>query len=254
MIVTKESQIIRALDTVDRLFISGPPGVGKTYLSTTYKSNKKQNIYTCTLTKDTPAYELRGSWSFDKGGAMVWNDGPAVRAMREGGRLVINEISHGGPDVMGMLFSLCDTGHSCHLTLPSGETVFAKPGYQVVATDNYRIYELDPPLQSRFAYSLRIDNPTEGLMDLFPKSFHALINSSLVGSAYDPYMVSDKSMITPRHWIVFFEQIEKHVQCSGDLKFFCNAIFGTKGDEIYKKVCSLVDEKALGAGSLKFKE
>ncbi len=44
--------------SVGRIHLSGPPGIGKTYLA--YRCGRtERGVYACTLTQETPAAELR---------------------------------------------------------------------------------------------------------------------------------------------------------------------------------------------------
>jgi MoxR-like ATPase len=130
------------------LYLHGPPGVGKTYAGYHY-GRIQRGVYAVTLTDETSAAELRGHFIF-KGGDAVWHDGPFVRAMREGARLVINEISNASADVLALLFPVLESFETARLTLPSGETVTPSEGFHVVATDNRSPEQLPEALQDRF--------------------------------------------------------------------------------------------------------
>jgi MoxR-like ATPase len=139
------------------VFIYGPPGTGKTYAGL-HIGRVGQGVYCVTLTVETSAAELRGHFIF-KGGEAVWHDGPFVRAMREGKRLVINELTNASADVLALLFPILESPETAELTLPSGETVRPAPGFHVVATDNYAPDRLPGPLQDRFVAFLRVTQP-----------------------------------------------------------------------------------------------
>lgn len=130
------------------LFLHGAPGLGKTYVA--YHSGRiEKGVYAVTITDETSAAELRGHFIF-KGGDAVWHDGPFVRAMREGCRLVINEISNSSADVLALLFPVLESFETARLTLPSGETVTPSEGFHVIATDNRSPEQLPEALQDRF--------------------------------------------------------------------------------------------------------
>src|SRR5690606_6142906 len=107
-----------------RVLLMGPPGTGKTYAATRrgLDGRKIQKVYSVTMTPETPMAELRGHF-VPKDGEYVWMDGPAVRAWREGARLVINEIDHASPDTQSFMFALLDDPDFAETTLPTGETV-----------------------------------------------------------------------------------------------------------------------------------
>jgi len=137
-----------SFDELRTLFAWGPPGLGKTYAA--YHCGRiKKGVYAVTLTDETSAAELRGHFIF-KGGDTVWHDGPFTRAMREGARLVINEISNASADVLALLFPVLESFETARLTLPNGETVRPASGFHVVATDNRSPEQLPEALQDRF--------------------------------------------------------------------------------------------------------
>jgi midasin (ATPase involved in ribosome maturation) len=130
-------------------YLNGPPGTGKTWAAYYYGRVKGKSFYAITITDETSAAELRGHFIF-KGGDAVWHDGPFVRAMREGVRLVINEITNASSDVLALLYPILEDYSTACLTLPSGETIRPSDGFHVVATDNRSPELLPEALQDRF--------------------------------------------------------------------------------------------------------
>jgi hypothetical protein len=70
--------------------------------------------------------------------------------MREGKRLVINEITNASSDVLALLFPILESFETACLTLPSGETIKPSEGFHVIATDNRSPDLLPEALQDRF--------------------------------------------------------------------------------------------------------
>jgi SpoVK/Ycf46/Vps4 family AAA+-type ATPase len=134
--------------TIRTLYAFGPPGSGKTWAAY-HIGRVEKGFYAITITDETSAAELRGHFIF-KGGDAIWHDGPFVRAMREGKRLVINEITNASADVLALLNPILEGEDTSMLTLPSGETISPAPGFHVIATDNRKPELLPECLQDRF--------------------------------------------------------------------------------------------------------
>jgi MoxR-like ATPase len=150
---------------VDHVLLWGPPGIGKSYAAYT-KGRVERGVYSLVLTPETPASELRGFYQ-PRGGELVWCDGPAVRAMREGARLVIEELHEASEDTRALLHALLDDRETARLTLPTSETVVPAPGFQVVATANLGPEALTPALRDRFDALLHLTEPhPEGIEQL----------------------------------------------------------------------------------------
>lgn len=122
------------LPHVHRMLITGRPGTGKTHLAQHFNTDGRA-VYAVTLTPEMSAADLIGSYVVHKG-EMTWNDGPAIRAWREGSRLNLNEIDRGSPETESILYALLDDFSVARLTLPTGETVVPHPRFQAVVTSN----------------------------------------------------------------------------------------------------------------------
>jgi len=140
------------------VLLYGPPGTGKTRSATSPES------YSLTLTEETPAAELRGHY-IPKGGEFQWQDGPAVKAWREGRRLVLNEIDRASGDALTFLLAALDDPEVARLTLPTGETIRPRPGFAAIATMNGDPdASLPAPLRDRFAVSIAVTAPHPGAL------------------------------------------------------------------------------------------
>src|SRR5215813_4051841 len=78
-----------ALNGWPRVLLFGPPGTGKSYAAATLGLHPAQEVFTCTLTPETPAAELRGGFLPAGGANWGWLHGPAISAWLAGGRLVL---------------------------------------------------------------------------------------------------------------------------------------------------------------------
>ncbi len=147
---------------VRTIYIWGPPGVGKTYSAYLHQTEQNQGkeVYAVTMTQDTPAAELRGHY-VPKGGELVWQDGPLIAAMKQGARVVVNEISHAPPEVLALLYPIVESAETSRITLPTNDTVFPKEGFQLICTDNLPPLGLPEALQDRFDCELHVDQPCD---------------------------------------------------------------------------------------------
>lgn len=71
-----------------RLFLWGPPAVGKSHAVLAFGKDPIQ----VTLTEDLCVPDLCGHW-VPNGFKFKWHDGPVCHAMRSGAPLILNEIS-----------------------------------------------------------------------------------------------------------------------------------------------------------------
>lgn len=141
-----------------RVLLYGPPGTGKT--TSAYNAAKAlgKSVYNITLSDETPAAELRGHF-VPIGSEWKWMHGPAVRAYLEGAVLILDEIDKASQDALDFLHGLLNDPDVARITLPNGETITPKAGFQVIATMNGELEDLQPALQDRFAISIEVRDP-----------------------------------------------------------------------------------------------
>jgi len=181
---------VLASPLVRTVYIYGPPGTGKTYAAFHY-GRVNRSPYSVTLTEDTSAAELRGFYLL-KGTDGVWHDGPFVRAMREGARLVINEISHASGDVLALLYPVLESFETARLTLPTGETISPAADFHVVVTDNLPPDRLPEPLQDRFVAILRVLEPHPAALANLDPQLRTLAETAIA--------ITDDRRISARGW------------------------------------------------------
>jgi MoxR-like ATPase len=192
------------------MYLWGPPGSGKTYAAYHY-GRIKRGYYAITLTDETSAVTLKGHYIM-KAGDAEWHDGPFTRAMREGKRLVINEISNASADVLALLFPVLEGEETARLTLETGETIIPREGFHVIATDNRSPENLPEALQDRFKCYIEV-------RETHP-SAHARLNPQLRSMAEQ--MVGDPDRrISARGWLAL-----QDLQEDFGLEDACKMVFG----------------------------
>lgn len=203
---------------VRTVYFWGPPGLGKTWAA--YHVGLRGPLFALTLTEDTPAAELRGHY-LPVGHGMEWRDGPAILAMRLGARLVINELTHGSPDVLSLLHPLLENPDTARLTLPTGETVQPAHGFQLIATDNLPPEELPAALRDRFDCILEVREPHPAAL--------SLLDERLRGAALRSFALEADRRISLRGWL----SVQRLAREFG-LKLACMAVFGpARGAQIH---------------------
>ena len=225
--------IVRLLgeEKIRTLLLHGPPGTGKTYAC--YTMGRIHNgVYAITLTEETPAAELRGTW-MPRGNEFVWVDGPCTQAMREGARLVINEISHGSDDVLALLYAVLESAETARLTLPTNETVFPAPGFNVCATDNAGPEKLPGALRDRFDSIQEVDAPHPDAL--------ARLSEPLQRAAVQSFGLEPERAVSIRSWL----KLEELREVLG-LTDACRAVFGRERGSL------IHDALVLAQGELKF--
>ena len=143
------------------LLLVGEPGTGKSWLSE-HLAAAISGCSTLTIqgTAGTTEDQIKYSWNV----ARVIADGPrpdnmipspTMVAMRNGGLLRFEEITRCVPDVQDSLVSILSDKNIAVPELPDANMVFAKPGFNVIATANSRdqgVNELSAALKRRFNY------------------------------------------------------------------------------------------------------
>ena len=139
---------------LNRVAISGYSRSGKTTLV-----ERLCNSESITFHPAMPLDDLIGGMSLVNS-STVWLDGTAVRALRNGSILQINEADRVPIECETFLYALMDDPAA--ITLPTGERVKAAPGYGVVFTMNPLPDVLPHPIYDRFDIYLLADTLSAG--------------------------------------------------------------------------------------------
>ena len=174
-----------AIERSPRVFLGGPPGVGKSYLTATASRARFQ----VTLCDDQTVQELVGHY-LPRGQEFHWHDGPVALAMRQGALLVLNEIGRASGAVQDFLLGVLDSREAGGVALPSGEALLAAPGFAVVATSNGSPEGLDPALRSRFDAEIHLPMPNPALVTTLNLEVRGL-GDALADSFKDPARALD---------------------------------------------------------------
>lgn len=170
--------VVEAVLAGSRLtLLYGPPGTGKTTAAFNAGRSRGQSVFNVTLTDETPAAELRGHY-LPNGGTWEWQDGPALRAFRGGGLLILNEIDQASTDCLDFCHALLDDPGIAAITLPTGETVFPHPDFRVVATMNGAVADLRPALRDRLTVAVYVGVPHPDALASLPDDLRAAAENS----------------------------------------------------------------------------
>lgn len=143
------------------LLLVGEPGTGKSWLSEHLAAAVNGNsTLTIQGTAGTTEEHIKYSWNI----ARVIAEGPTednlipsptMRAMKSGGLLRFEEVTRCVPDVQDSLVSILSDKAVAVPELPGTSMVWAKPGFNIIATANTRdqgVNELSAALKRRFNY------------------------------------------------------------------------------------------------------
>lgn len=153
---------------IDRAILYGNPGTGKTYAGLTMKP-EYQNSYRLICTDEMTTATIEGAYLPDENG-FSYREGVAVKAWREGARLVVDEINRANSDVLSLLLAFTDTVASSSWQNPQTlEIVKPKEGFSVIMTMNGEPDDLEPALLDRFTVQIKITEPHPNALEQLPE-------------------------------------------------------------------------------------
>lgn len=113
----------------------GDTGTGKTTLIRELSKLDGAELVRINLTGQTGVDDIIGRWVVTSG-SMEWKDGLLTRAMREGKRVVLDELNMALPEILAKLHSLMDEDRMITLTEKDGEIVRPSEGFRLFGTMN----------------------------------------------------------------------------------------------------------------------
>lgn len=143
------------------LLLVGDPGTGKSWLSENLAAAiSGHSTLTIQGTVGTTEEHIKYTWNIAKVIAEGYHSSncvpsPTMTAMRQGSLLRFEEITRCVPDVQDSLVSILSDKSIAIPELPDANMVWAKPGFNVIATANARdqgVNELSAALKRRFNY------------------------------------------------------------------------------------------------------
>lgn len=189
-----------AVTNLSRVFLYGPPGVGKTALALSVD----RRCISITLSEDLTVQELMGHY-VPSDRRWVFQYGPVSTAFKEGRLLVLNEIVRASGAVHDFLLAVLDRRDVACITIPSGETLSQGVGFKVIGTSNDGPDSLDPALRSRFEAEVYLPSPNPQLLAKLDAQYPG-VGEALANSFLDPEHALD-----PRRLIVFLELLQDQV-------------------------------------------
>ena len=114
------------------VFVTGLSGNGKTLMVEQVCSELNRECIRVNISKETDESDLIGSYQLIDGNT-VYKDGPTLIAMKRGAVLLIDEVDRGSSNLMCLQGIL---EGKPYYNKKTGEMVYSKPGFNIVATAN----------------------------------------------------------------------------------------------------------------------
>lgn len=215
---------------VPRIFVWGPPGVGKSYTAYKMLGTSNKTVWQCTLDEDKAVQELLGHF-VPKGNVFAWHNGPVTIAFQQGHGLVVNELARASSAVKDMFLGILDDPEIAFLSLPSGNNIKRGKNFKVIATANNPPDELDEALRDRFDIIINVKTPHPAIINNLNKRIAGLGDIVLL-SYKDPARA-----ISPRRAFAFVDLLSKKMQ----LEEAASLAFGPR----YKDILAVVKARGV---------
>ena len=219
MSVSQWELVEKAITFGDRVLLYGPPGTGKT--TAAMKVGSPASVFKTTVHPDSTVAEFEGFYR-PEGERFVWQDGRAIRAWRDGARLIVDEIDKAEGDVLTFFYAVLDDPDVARLTIGSGETVRPAAGFKVVATMNGHPEDLPDALLDRFDAVILVSEVNPAVYDAAPNDLVPLMQDENLQQALGVGL-------SARPWKAF-DKYRKRVGTDVALQI----VFGKRGVELGK--------------------
>lgn len=114
------------------IYVTGLSGMGKTHTIEQVCASAERELVRINFTEETAERHIIGGWRLT-GGETVWEDGPALVAMKRGAVLLLDEVDLSSPKVMCLQPIL---EGSDYINKQTGQIVIGQPGFAIFATAN----------------------------------------------------------------------------------------------------------------------
>lgn len=169
-------------NAVNRVLLYGASGTGKSGYGWHKSGATAERI---TLDPDLQKDELLGMISPCTDGTLQWSDAPAVRSMKNGKMLILDEVDECSPECLSVLHGILDDRTMARIQLPFERVQTPEDGYCVIATTNQQPDTLRPAILDRFDIILHANTPSDGVLSGMSPAYKEIARASVmnVGNA-----------------------------------------------------------------------